>query len=217
MRGFVARWIGRTFLGIALMAGLVVASAARARAEEGEWSAGVTSGALFPAVASQDATAFRLTTWMLGGQARYGLVDDLDLTFHIGWAQFAGETREEVTFGRPVEAVRVFAAQQFEVRAGARYKWLGGYDFAPYVEAGVGYQWTIYGAQDLRDPRTGQSFGLDVADVGQGGFTLTLGAAGDWRVFNLVFVGLAIRVTEIFGAERYQRFVTVPLELSVYW
>jgi hypothetical protein len=207
---------GAGALGVLCM-GALLTSTASARAERGEWAAGVASGALFPAFASQDATAFRLSTWMVGVQGRYGLSDDLDLTLGADWAQFAGSMNEAIMLGTPVDAVRVFSAQQIGVRAGARYKVLSGYDVAPYVEGALGYQWTIYSAQDLREVQTGRSFGVDLSDEGQGGATVMLGVAVDWRIFNLVFVGAALRVTEVFGAERYARFVTVPLELSVYW
>ena len=188
-----------------------------AHAERGEWSAGISSGLVLPALQAQDATSFRVAAFGASIQGRYGLLDDLALGLTGSWAQFAGQADEVRSLGTEVLGVRVFEAQQFQVGATARYKVLSGYFVAPYVEAGAGFMWVILRNQDFRSIETGQSFGLDVQPEGFGRATATFGVSVDARILNWVFVGAAVRWTEVIGGRLYRRFVSIPVELSVYW
>ena len=58
-----------------------------AHAERGEWSAGISSGLFLPALQAQDATSFRVASFVASFQARYGLLDALDLGLTGSWAR----------------------------------------------------------------------------------------------------------------------------------
>ena len=71
-------------------------------------------------------------------------------------------------------------------------------------------------ASGLPKPKKPGTLGLALPDEAHAALTLGFGVALDYRIFNLVFVGSAVRFTQAFAA-RYARAVSVPLEVRFYW
>ena len=93
---------------------------------------------------------------------------------------------------------------------------VSGYNLAPYIEGYVGVMWMVLREQQYLSP-TGEDFGLEVPDEGQGAWTAEMGLSVDYRLFDMGFIGLAVRWSEVFGHTLHRRFVTVPVEISYYW
>jgi len=204
-------------LAAALVVLLALAGATEARAERREAAAGVEGGLALPALASQDATAFRLVTFGVGGFGRFGLTDSLDLELRFDFSLFRAKIDETRDLqGRDLVGVRYFRAEQYHASIGARYKLVSGYFLAPYLEAHAGLMWLVLRDQQFLSP-AGEDFGVEVADEGQGALTLTAGVAVDYRLFDWVFVGVAVRWVELFGAGLHQRYLSVPLQAAIYW
>ena len=203
--------------GVVLMAALVVSAAAEARGEFRESAVGVEGGVALPALSSADATAFRLVTFGVGGFGRYGVLTDLDLELRFDFSLFSGRVDETRDLQRrDLVGVRYFRAEQYHASIGGRYKLVSGYFLAPYVEGHVGLLWLVLREQQFLSP-AGESFGLDVGDEGQGAVTLTAGLAVDYRLFDLGTVGLAVRWVELVGGGIHQRYLSIPLQVALYW
>lgn len=189
----------------------------QAWAETGELSVGVEGALAVPSFRSSDPAAFALGTWSVGGLAQYGVLDDLYAQARFSFMAYSGETNHVLQpFGRPLEGTLRFGSRQYHAEIGARYKLLAGYLVAPYVETHVGFLWSTYHDQRLLTP-DGRDYGIDVEDLGEPAFTLGGGLAVDVRLLNRVFVGVAARVTYAFGNSMQRYYVSVPVQVSVYW
>lgn len=187
------------------------------RAEEAELAVGLEGALILPALETGDRTAVSLATWGLGLYGRYGLLDDLDLSLRGSFAAFGGQvgTTMEVR-GRAVVGNLGFDLQQWQFEAGARWKLFAGYNLAPYLEGHVGWMWSVYQDQRFMTP-AGQDLGLELPNEGRGAFTVSAGLALDYRLMNLLFVGVAARWTEVFGDGPYRRYISAPIQVAFYW
>lgn len=188
-----------------------------ALAEEGEASVGLEGALVLPGFQSNDPTAFALATWGVGAVGQYGVIDDLFVQGRFSFSVFEGRSERDLeVMGRTLPGTLVFQTLQYHAELGARYKLFSGYKLAPYVETHVGYLWS-----GIRDRRFltpgGKDYGLDLPNEGEGAFTLSGGLAVDYRLFNLLFVGVAVRFVYAFGGGFHRYHLTMPLQLSVYW
>jgi hypothetical protein len=187
-----------------------------ARGEANEKSIGLEGSVVMPGFATEDATAFSLATWGLGAYAQYGVLDDLYAQARVLFAAFhASSTHVESYRGRMLSGQLHFASTQLHLELGGRYKVYSGSNLSPYVELMGGVLWATYGGQSFTDDQ-GRSFGIPIADKGEGSFTLSVGVAADYRVMNMFFVGIALRYVQAFGGA-YARYVSMPVQLSYYW
>lgn len=188
-----------------------------AQAEEGEASAGVEGALVLPGFASNDPTAFALATWGVGVVGQYGVLDDLYVQGRFSFMTFEGGSDRRMDLsGRSLEGTLRFETLQYHVELGARYKLLAGYDVAPYVETQFGYLWSAFRDQRFLTP-DGRDYGIDLPNHGQGVFTLGGGLAVDYRLFNILFVGVAVRFVYAFGAGLHRYHLAAPIQVSVYW
>ena len=71
-------------------------------------------------------------------------------------------------------------------------------NFAPYVETHLGFLWSAIRGQRFFTPG-GKDYGIDLPNRGEGAFTMAGGVAVDQRLFNLLFLGVAVRLVYAFG------------------
>jgi hypothetical protein len=196
---------------------LLVTAAGEARAERGEISGGVEGALSLPGFSSTSPTAFALATWSAAVFGQYGILDDLYGQMRFSFSTFRAESDRVLEVGqRPLPGTLRFDAFQYHVELGARYKLFSGYDLAPYVETHVGYLWSAYRDQRFLTP-DGRNYGLDLEDFSEGAFTIGGGLALDYRLFNLLFVGVAVRFVYPIGDGLHRYHLSIPLQVSVYW
>lgn len=201
---------------LVILAALATAPAI-AQAEEGEASVGLEGSLVLPGFQSNDPTAFALATWAVGAVGQYGVLDDLFLQGRFSFSAFEGKSERNLeVLGRMLPGTLRFEAFQYHVELGGRYKLFSGYDLAPYAETHLGYLWS-----GIRDRRFltpgGKDYGVDLPDQGEGSFTLSAGLAVDYRLFNVLFVGVAVRFVYAFGSGLHRYHLAAPLQISVYW
>lgn len=202
---------------IALVVGLSTLGIGSARAEQGEASGGVEGALVLPGFSSQDRTAFALATWGVGAVGQYGVLDDLYVQGRFSFMTFQGRSARDLEVsGRALPGTLEFETFQYHVELGARYKLLAGYDIAPYVETHLGYLWSAVRDQRFLTPG-GKDYGVDLPNRGEGAFTLGGGVAVDYRLFDLLFVGVAVRFVYAFGGDFHRYHLATPLQVSVYW
>lgn len=199
---------------LAMMAAVAPSAA---QAEQGEASAGVEAALVLPGFRSNDPTAFALATWGVGAFGQYGVLDDLFLQGRFSFMTFEGKSvRDLEVAGRSLPGTLQFEAFQYHLELGARYKLFAGYDLAPYVETHVGFLWSAIRDQHFLTAG-GKDYGLDLANRGEGAFTIGGGVALDYRLFNLVFVGLAVRLVYAIGGDFHRYHLAAPLQISIFW
>ena len=196
---------------------LALLAPGRAWGEAGEISAGVEGALALPGFSSTSPTAFALATWSVGAFVQYGVLDDLYLQGRFSFTTFHAETdRVLEVAGRLLPGTLRFQTQQYHLELGARYKLFAGYDLAPYVETQIGYLWAGYEGQRLLTA-DGRDYGLELEDFGDGAFTIGGGFAFDYRLFNLLFVGAAVRFVYPIGGGLHRYQLTIPIQVSVFW
>ena len=211
MRSFARKAIAAA-AGIAL--GIL---SSEAQAESLEIALGLTGGVLMPSFESTDRTSFALATWTTGVTARTGLTDDLDLELRVAMAMFRGATNTTLPYrGQSLDGRLHFAALSIHPELGARYNLVGGYALSPYVEAGLGFLWTRYTDQHLLD-RQDRDFGLGIPNVGQGALTARVGASLEYRLLDLLLLGLRGGWARSLSRARYRQHFTLTLEAGFAW
>jgi hypothetical protein len=195
----------------------LIALASVARAEDGEKSVSVEGTLLLPSFSSPDATAVALAALGVRARAEYGVTDDLSVTVGLGFSAFSGQTGDTRSYlGRPLSGNLALDLDQIQGEIGARYLLFGGYNLAPYVEAGVGVLFLNFRNEDLLDTK-GESYGLMLPDESSVALTGSIGLRIEYRLMNLVRIGAGVRLTEVFGNRLYKRFIEVPLGGALYW
>lgn len=191
--------------------------ASTALAEKDEKVVGVTGGLFLPSFHSQSPTAPGLGGWGVGGFGQYGLTHDLSVGLAFEVTSFSGEAqgRRIVQDHQPYVGELRFNGTLYHPQLCAEYKLYAGYNLAPYIEASVGYLWATYRDQVLVN-EDNQSFGLDIEDLGQGSPTVSVALAVDYRLLDLVMVGIAPRYTYV-PRGLLTHVVTLPLTVAYYW
>jgi hypothetical protein len=189
-----------------------------ADAEQDELTFGAEAGLMLPDYSPQSATAPTLATWTTGVLVSYGVLDDLSITTQFNFSMFdataGGYTTTVDTL--PYTGELKFSGRFYHPQVGARYKVLSGYNIAPYVEAGLGYAWTTIHAPVILDDE-GRSFGLGLGDWGEGTWTVAAGLVVDYRISNLLFVGLTGRFVYALESGLLNHYTTVVLQAQYYW
>ncbi len=184
----------------------------KARSEWHEASVGLVGGVMLPAFYAPNNMAFALATWTIGIEGLYGLTDDFSLR-----AAFSTTTFSAKTSAGDTASLRggdyVFDAAYYHPEAGIRYKLLGGYNVAPYVDADFGYLWATY----TRGLHGDGIYALPTQDKSQGNITASVAIAVDYRLFNACFIGGAVRYVHVVGAALTSHFITAPLYAAYYW
>lgn len=185
--------------------------------EADEISGGLEAALVLPGFSSENPTAFALATWGVGAMVQYGVLDDLYVQGRFSFMTFRGRSERTMeVFGSELSGTLQFETLQYQAEIGGRYKLISGYDLAPYVESQIGFLWSGYQDQRFLTPN-GRDYGLDLSDFGEGALTLAAGAALDYRLFNLVFVGVAARFVFAVGERLHRYYLSVPLQVSVFW
>jgi hypothetical protein len=186
-------------------------------AEAGEIAVGVEGALALPGYSSTSPTAFALATWSVGAFGQYGIIDDLYLQGRFSFTTFHAESERvlEVS-GRALPGTLRFETLQYHLEVGGRYKLYAGHDLAPYVETLIGYLWAGYQDQRFLTP-DGRDYGLDLDDFGDGAFTISAGLAADYRLFNLIFIGAAVRFIYPIGAAVHRYQLVIPIQVSMFW
>ena len=182
-----------------------------ARAEWREASVGLTGGIVLPAFRAPSETAFALATWTLGLAGLYGISDDFSLRMAFATTTFSGRAGGGIA---PLpQGSYLFDAAYYHPEAGVRYKLLGGYNLAPYVDANLGYLWAIY----THGQHGEGTYAMPTPDKSQGNMTASVALALDYRLFNTCFVGGEVRYAYVFGAALTSHFISAPLYVAYYW
>ena len=189
----------------------------RARAEAGEISGGVEAALVLPGFSSTSPTAFALATWSVGAFGQYGILDDLYGQLRFSFTTFRANSEQVLDLsGRSLPGTLSFETFQYHLEIGVRYKLFAGYDLAPYVETQVGFLWSAYQGQRFLTP-DGRDYGVDLDDFGEGAFTIGGGLALDYRLLNLLFIGIAVRFVYPIGEALHRYHLSIPLQVSIYW
>ncbi len=169
-----------------------------ALAEKNEKVVGLTGGLFLPSFHSQSPAAPALGGWGVGAFGQYGLLHDLAVGLAFEMTSFSGEARGHriVQDGQSYVGELRFNGTLYHPQLTAEYKLYAGYNLAPYLEASAGYVWATYRDQVLVNDDN-QSYGLDIADRGQGSPTVSVGLAVDYRLLDLVMIGIAPRYTYV--------------------
>lgn len=201
----------RVLLGLALCLAL---HEAPARAEKDEITSGLQGGLMLPGFSPKSKTAFTLATWSIGAFGQYGLLDDLYLTLGFSFSTFgatANGYRYQEGGGYDHEGNLDFTARLYHPELGARYKLFAGYDLAPYLDVTLGYAWTTYHSVRFQD------VDQDIPDFGEDALTLGVGVSLDYRLFNMLFVGIGFKYNHFWGDRLFQSYMSIPLQVSYYW
>jgi len=201
----------------ALFALLILASPARA--EQDEISVGMQAGLLLPAFSPTSATAFTLATWTAGIYGNYGILDDLTLTASFTCFMFEGEASDyrHSEDGLDYTGNLRTKTRSYHPQVGVKYKVFSGYDIAPYVDASIGYAWTTFHGSRLLDENNAE-YDVQISDFGQGVFTVTAGISVDYRIANMVFVGLGFSFTYAIGdGNLLEHYFSLPIQAAYYW
>jgi len=189
-----------------------------ASAERDEVIAGLHGGAHFPGFRSQQSTDFLLATWTAGAWAEYGALDYLHLGGRFVYSRFdaldGGRTTE--VDGFDVTGDLRFALETWHAQFTARYTLLAGYGAAPRLHLAAGYVWQIVGDQRL-DTADGSAEVDGLADEGRGALTVTAGLMVDYRLFDLVMLGVGLEYTRLIGDHAWRHAITAPLTVGVFW
>jgi len=202
-----------------LMIAMICLTPWMASAERNEAIAGLYGGAHFPGFRSQDPTDFLLATWSAGAWAEYGLLDDVSVGGRFVYSQFDAldGDRSAMVDGFPVTGDARFALETWHAQLMARYTLLAGYSFAPRLHLAAGYVWQIVGEQYLDTPDGSTAAETPLVDEGRGAFTLAAGVMVDYRIFDLVMLGVGVEYTRLLGDHAWRHAVSAPITLGVFW
>ena len=197
---------------------LVAFACSQARAERNEASVGMHGGLMLPSFSSTSPTAFTLATWAAGVAGEYGLLDDLSLTARFTFSMFDGDA---AGFGFSEDGLDYSgllrcSARVYHPQVGLKYKLYSGYNLAPYLEASAGYAWTTFHEPSLLNDE-GLIYDVGISDFAEGSFTFTVGVSADYRLFNMVFVGVGIHFTYLVGDGLLEHYFSVPVFATYYW
>ena len=201
-----------------LLASILLLPSWEVMAEKDEISVGLQTGLMLPGFSPTSSTAFTLATWNAGICGTYAVLDDLTLTASFIFSVFDGSANgyRKVVDDLEYKGKLRFASQLYQPEVGARYKVYGGYDLAPYVEASLGYAWSVYDSPKMTTAQD-QELGIEVKDFADGAFMLTVGIYADYRLFNMLLVGLGFRYSQALGTPLLQGYFSFPLQVSYYW
>jgi hypothetical protein len=197
---------------------LAATGGAAASTEKAEFSMGLHAGLLLPNYETTSNTAFTLATWQAGIHASYGITNELSVISSFALAVFEAQVDGYTTQAnnRQYTGTLLFDTAIYHPEVGMRYLLLGGYDLAPLVEMSIGYAWSAYTDTALRDA-DGNDFGVTVDDFAEGTPTVSAGFLIDYRLYNIVFVGAAVRFKYGFGGNLLEHLVECSLYASAYW
>ncbi len=206
------------FTGLLLLLGLLLASPGEARAEQTEITLGAEVGLLLPDFSPKSAAEIAVATWDVGILLSYGVLDDLSLTAEFLFSMFdASSSGYTVSSdGLDYTGSLDFSSRVYHPRVGLKYKLFSGYNLAPYIEGNIGWSWSTYHDAKLLNEE-GLDYGLGLGDWGESAFTVSVGASLDYRLANVVFVGLGFSYTYAIGGGLLRQFFNLPLQVSYYW
>jgi len=197
---------------------VVIFTFGAAWAEMNEATVGLHSGLMLPSFSSTSPTAFTLATWAAGVVGEYGLLDDLSLTARFTFSMFDGDaggfsfSEDGLDYSGLLRcSVRVYHPQM-----GLKYKLYSGYNLAPYLEASFGYAWTTFHEPRLLNEE-GLIYDVGISDFAEGAFTFTVGVYGDYRLYNMVFVGVGVHCTYLIGDGLLEHYFSVPVFATYYF
>ena len=150
---------------------------------------------------------------------QFGLSDNLDVGFRFSYAYFsarADHTHIESATDRSYDGVLDFTGASYRPELTARYKVFAGHLIAPYVEASLGYGWTTYHNTRFADVHGRDFEGINVGDFGRGAPFASGGMGVDWRIANLVMVGISLRYLHGFDSLFKGAFV-FPIYATLYF
>ena len=179
---------------------------------------GVQGGVFFPAAESKSDTAFALATWTAGVYGQYGILDDLYCNLGFSMSTFDGKISGYKLVYDSLDYVGSLdtSVQVYSIEARAIYQLFGGFDIAPYVEAGFGFAWSSYTNNSLLND-DGQDFGLNIGDFGNGSLTLHVGVSANYRIANQIFAGLGLYFTWMISSDLYDYWFSLPVMVSYYF
>jgi len=187
--------------------------------EKDEITVGLQGGLMLPAFSPTSTTAFTLAAWTAGVYGSYGILDDLSIVASFSYFMFDGDS-DNYTYsedGLDYKGKLRCSTKGYHPEVGIRYKVYSGYNLAPYLDASIGYAWNTFNDSRLFN-EDGQEYDVHISDFAQGLFTVTVGVSADYRIANMIFVGLGFKFTYAFGSDNMlEHFFTVPVQVSYYW
>jgi len=204
---------------IVLALAIVMVLPGAAFGEKYEIAVGLQGGLMLPAFSPTSATAFTLAAWTVGVYGSYGVLDDLSLVASFSFFMFDGDA-DNYTYseeGLDYKGTLRCSTRGYHPEVGLRYKVYSGYNLAPYLDASVGYAWNTFNDSRLFN-EDGQEYDVHISDFAQGMFTVSAGISVDYRIANMIFVGLGFKFTYAFGSGNLlEHFFTVPVQVAYYW
>ena len=197
---------------------VVLFTCCTALAERNEATVGLNGGLMLPSFSSTSPTAFTLATWAAGVAGEYGLLDDLSLTARFTFSMFDGDASGYAFSedGLDYTGLLRCSVRVYHPQVGLKYKLYSGYNLAPYLEASFGYAWTTFHEPRLLNEE-GLIYDVGISDFAEGGFTFTVGISADYRLFNMVFVGVGIHFTYLVGDGLLEHYFSGPVFATYYW
>jgi len=189
-----------------------------AEAERNETSIGLQGGLMLPSFSSTSPTAFTLATWSAGAVGEFGLLDDLYLTAGFTFSMFDGDAagyayRED---GLDYTGLLRCSVRVYHPQVGLKYKLYSGYNLAPYLEASFGYAWTTFHGPRLLNEE-GLIYDVGISDFAEGSFTFSVGLSADYRLFNMLFVGVGAYFTYMLKDNLLEHYFSIPVFATYYW
>jgi hypothetical protein len=196
----------------------VTLAAPAARAELREKVFGLEITLVMPRFESGSPTAFATTALGSRLSYAYGVTSEIYVVgrgtfWHISDAYIEGY-RAPAAQGSTVVGELRFRGEGYRIETGAKWKFLDGYNLAPYLEAYGGLQWSTYRNVDLRNG--GTSSAADVGDFAEGSATVAAGVSLDYRIANTLIVGASTHWTRVFD-DLYRQDLTASLLVAYYW
>jgi len=198
---------------------LVLAISMLAHAERGESVISTRAGVWLPDFDPTSTSAFALATYSASTSYRYGLLDDLFIGVRFGLSGYNASTGD-YRYEDPRTALAYtgrlyFSGMSYLTEATLLYNLYAGYNLAPRLEVSVGYLYSTYRDAELFDEND-TSYGLDIADFGEGSLAYSAGFTLDYRLWNMMFVGVGARFVGA-SSGALSSAIEFPLTLSLYW
>ncbi len=205
----------RAVAALFVMGGLLPSS--ECKAESGEFGVFLTGGLLFPSFEPEDPVAFDLVTGIGGLGFTYGLTDDLWLDVRTTLTAYRGRVIERIRTNdeTTVKGNLFFSSTQAHPTVGIQYNLYPGLNFSPYLIARGGFIYSTFRRQVFLNDQ-GQAFaGIEFDNAGQLQWTASVGLSLEYRLYEILLVGLEPTFTKAFGEGRNNWFGNLMLKVTL--
>lgn len=188
-----------------------------ALAEQSEHFVGGEGVMLIPAHDPDNPTAFAQTAFGMRLSYACGLTDDLAVvTRGTSWLHrvaIPGVTRHVASRAEATGTMRARGGEGYRGELGLRYNAYCGYNLAPYLELYGGYQWTTFRDASLQQAAESTTA---ISDFAEGSVIVSVGAAIEYRLADIVLLGLSVHGTRALSGI-YGQDVTVSARVAYLW